>query len=299
MKTQLIINPAAGHGRAKRLIPSVLDLLHQRIGPFETRFTTGPKDAIRFAQRAVQEGTERLLVLGGDGSAFEAVNGVISVTGEEKLSQIKLGFLPVGTGNSFLRDFGVLSPAQAVERIVQGNTRRVDLLRFRAQGTEQLYALNLLGVGFIADVCEITNRRLKLFGASGYIVGTFATLATLKSPPLTLWLDGEERTLPACLLALCNSRCTGGAMQIAPNAQVDDGMIDVMIAKDFGRLELAALFPKIFSGTHITHPKVEILRSKSVKVESEIPRVLMPDGEVIGATPLTCEVVSKVLSLLV
>jgi diacylglycerol kinase (ATP) len=298
VKTRLIINPVSGHGKARRAVPTVLEQLQKNIGNFEVRFTEKPTDGIRLAKEAAQEQVERLLVLGGDGTAFEVLNGLVEVIGEEKLHTIKLGFIPVGTGNSFLRDFDILHPSQAIERITRNITRRVDVLRFQAQGAPTSYALNLLGVGFIADVCDITNKRFKALGANGYIVGTFATLASLQSPVTTIWLDGVAQTTPACLVTLSNSRCTGGNMQIAPDAKVDDGLMDVMIAKDFGRFELGRLFPKIFSGTHTTHPKVELRRAKKVQIESQATRVIMPDGEILGTTPLTCEIVPGAISLL-
>jgi diacylglycerol kinase (ATP) len=279
-------------------VPSVLAALQKNIGAFEVRFTERPQDGIRLAREAVAARVERLLVMGGDGTAFEVVNGLVAELGEDKLHQIPLGLLPVGTGNSFLRDFEILHPSQAIERITRNATRRVDVLRFQAQGAATAYSLNILGVGFIADVCNVTNQRFKALGANGYIVGTFATLAGLQSPLTTIWLDGVAQTTPACLVTLSNSRCTGGNMQIAPNAKVDDGLLEVMIAKDFSRLELARLFPKIFSGTHITHLKVEMRRAKKVQIESQTTRVVMPDGEILGTTPLTCEVLPGALSLL-
>jgi diacylglycerol kinase (ATP) len=298
VKTRLVINPVSGHGNARRAVPAVLAELQKRIGSFEVRFTERPKDGIRLAREAAQEQVARLLVLGGDGTTFEVVNGLVEMLGEDRLHQIQLGLIPVGTGNSFLRDFDLLHPTQAIERITQNVCRRVDVMRFQAAGAPVAYSLNILGVGFIADVCDITNKRFKGLGANGYIVGTFATLAGLQSPLTTIWLDGEAQTTPACLVTLSNSRCTGGDMQIAPNAKVDDGLIEVMIAKDFGRLELAMLFPKIFSGAHLTHPKIEMRRAKKIQIESQTTRVVMPDGEILGTTPLTCEILPGALSLL-
>ncbi len=276
----------------------VLSQLQKQLGTFDVRFTKAPRDATKLASQAMEDGVKRLLVLGGVGTAFEAANGLFASLGEERAHEISLGLIPVGTGNSFLRDFGVTKPEQAIERIARNETRRVDVIRFQAEGAPTLYALNLLGVGFIADVCDVTNKKYKSLGAQGYTAGTLATLKDLTSPLTTLWVDGVAQTTPACLISLSNSRCTGGTMQIAPSAKVDDGMLDLMIAKDFGRLELLRLFPKIFSGTHTTHPKIETRRAKKVQIESQSVRVVMPDGEVIGTTPLQCEVVPGALSLL-
>lgn len=295
MSDWLIINPAAGGGKARQRAPEVVEALQAR-GPLTVRETQGPQDATRFATEAALTGATRLYVLGGDGTAHEAVNGVIKGLKEERAHQLPLAFLPVGTGNSFVRDLGYSTLDEAMRRTDAGRERRVDVLRYHAIEAKG-YSLNLLGVGFIAEVCDLTNRWLKPLGPAGYGVGVFAQLATLATPLITVRIDGVQHIGPSCMVAVCNSRYTGGAMKIAPDAKIDDGLLDVILVGGLDRTELMMLFPRIFLGSHTRHPKVKTFRAKRVEIEGLRPRLLMPDGEVMGRTPLSCEVLPGALTV--
>lgn len=275
----------------------MLALLQQGGKEVELLRTERPGHATLLARRAVEAGATELLVAGGDGTAFEALNGLLLAKGEANAHQVGLGLIPLGTGNSFLRDVDVDSAEAAVDRILRGVDRRVDVVRFDAGG-ETGWSINILGVGFIADVCALANRRFKWMGAAAYVAGTAGELASLAPRKLKLTCDGRVYEKEFCSLCLCNSQYTGGTMRMAPEAAIDDGELDVVLVGAMGRFELARTFPKLYSGTHGQNPKVQMWRAKSVEVACEPPGVVMPDGEILGTTPLRCEVVPRVVRLL-
>jgi YegS/Rv2252/BmrU family lipid kinase len=291
----LIVNPAAGDGRAGRNARQVVETLQAR-GPLEIRETRGPKDATQFAQEAARANASRLFVLGGDGTVFEAVNGLIKRLGEANAHQVPLGILPVGAGNSLVRDLGYTSLEEGLEHAARGDTRRVDVLKYHAIDARG-YSLNLLGVGYLAEVADFSSRYLRGLGMAGYGLGALAKLLTLSAPPITVRLDGVQRTEPACMVVVCNSRYTAGAVKIAPQAQIDDGLADVILVGNFERIEFVRALPALFLGTHLGHPKVKVFRARRIEVEGLRPRLLMPDGEVMGRTPLSCEVVPRAITL--
>lgn len=243
-------------------------------------------------------GARNLLAAGGDGTAFEVVNGLLQATGEEGAAQVGLGLVPLGTGNSFLRDLGVADLPAALAKLGTGEGRRVDVMRFSAGG-QRGWALNLLGVGFIADVCALANRRFKGLGGSAYALATVGELASLAPRRLQLEVDGRALAEESfCSLSVCNSQFTGGTMRMAPLARVDDGELDVVVVGAMGRLELLRTFPKLYSGEHLRHPRVRTFRARQVRISCEPKSAVMPDGEVLGATPLSCQVVPGALRLL-
>jgi YegS/Rv2252/BmrU family lipid kinase len=266
-----IVNPAAGGGRSGKRAPSALARLRERGLRIDTRFTDKPRDAVDLAKRELDRGVRRFLCVGGDGTTHEVLNGALPTAGSDRVT---VAMLPLGTGNSFLRDFGITSAEEATRRIERGHTRAVDALRIvHADG--ELYAFNLLGLGFAARAGALTNRRYKPLGTAGYIAAVVQStieLATDAYPFSTDRAPRDER--PAILLSFSNSRATGGGMQMAPRAETDDGELDVIRIGPMPRGRFLSSFPSIFAGTHVHKEGVEQTRAKLVDFErSEERRV--------------------------
>jgi YegS/Rv2252/BmrU family lipid kinase len=274
-----IANPAAGGGRCGKQLDATLKSLEAEGHTFNVHLTRAAGDGVALAREGFAAGARRFLAVGGDGTSYEVVNGLFPealASGERPV----LASLPLGTGNSFLRDFGIDSAPKAVAALRAGQRRPVDVVRCdHADG--QLFFINLLSTGFSATVGELTNRRFKPFGPAGYILAVVASLAKLQHPVLPLRADaGALDGRPATLLSFSNSRFTGGTMQMAPLADTGDGQLDIIRIGAISPLQLLRAFPKIFQGTHVRLPFVEQQRARAVEFSGEQPVDVMVDGEI-------------------
>jgi diacylglycerol kinase (ATP) len=293
-----IVNPAAGGGRSAKLAGAELARLKTKGLRVDVIASTGPGHIAELAGEAYAQGYRRFLAVGGDGTAHEIVNGVFS---HQKTTQrIELGFLPLGTGNSFLRDFSEGGVGDSLDALENGRKRRVDLMRL-SHATGTIYSLNLLSVGFTADVGAITNRIFKSFGDLGYLLGVFVKVAQLNRRGFKMRVDDEldwdERR---CLfLTFNNSKYTGGTMLIAPQADPSDGYIEYVRWGPIGRLGLLKMLPRLYDGTHIHHPLASHRPVKKVEFALDGPVDVMVDGEIVTVDCKTLEILPGVLDVYV
>jgi diacylglycerol kinase (ATP) len=251
----------------------------------EVAETQSAGDATRIAREAYRQGRRRFIAVGGDGTSYEVVNGFFpeASAGERPT----LGFLPLGTGNSFLRDFSDRGVEHAIDELIAGKTQPCDVLRLRHRGGV-IHYINLLSVGFPADVATLRARRYSGQGELGYVISIFLGLARLQRRPFPVRLEGEtEFDQRRCLfLTFNNSKYTGGTMMIAPKATVNSGLIECVRWGPIGRLGLIRNLPKLYDGTHIEHPLAERQAVKRVEFDLAGPVDVMVDGEVLT---LHCE----------
>jgi diacylglycerol kinase (ATP) len=279
-----IVNPAAGGGRSSKLLAPALERL--RAGGVEVKvaLTKKPGDATETARSAYERGIRNFIAVGGDGTAYEVVNGLFpqaSLPQASAETKPTLAFLPLGTGNSFLRDFSDRGIEHAIEAILAKRTRPVDVLRLRHRAGV-LHYINLLSMGFSADVATLRARRFSNWGELGYITSIFLTLARFNRRPFPIRVVGEEGfDARRCLfLTFSNSKFTGGTMMIAPNAQVDDGFVEYVRWGPIGRLGLIRNLPTLYDGTHVKHPMAERKAVRRVEFNLDAPVDVMVDGEV-------------------
>lgn len=275
-----IVNPAAGGGRSAQRAGAELGRLKEKGLRIDVIASTGPAHASELASEAYEQGYRRFLAVGGDGTAHEIINGIFRR--EPPAGHVELGFLPLGTGNSFLRDFTHSGAESSLEALWAGRKRRVDLLRLRhAAGT--IYSFNLLSVGFTADVGAITNRVFKPFGHLGYLLGVFVKVVQLNRRAFKLRCDDDrEWDERRCLfLSFSNSKYTGGTMLIAPQADPSDGLIEFVRWGPIGRLGLLKMLPRLYDGTHIEHPLASRRAVKRVEFALDAPVDVMIDGEIL------------------
>jgi diacylglycerol kinase (ATP) len=300
MTTLLIVNPAAGHGRGWKCYERLAPRLKAEIPGLAVRISEYPGHAVALGREAAAAGVERLICLGGDGTPFEVVNGLYA--GGRPAARPALGLIPAGTGNSFVRDFEVATPDQALDRILAGRRRPVDLIAFEYEGGSgpvRRYALNILGVGLIADILQLTNERLKFLGAAGYSLAVLLRLARGMDNRIEIETDGRGRTVLNSALVVSNSKYTGGTMKIAPAADAADGRADLVLFNGVNRREIVSIFRGVFSGRHAAHPKVEMVPAARITVTGTPPLRVMADGELLGTTPLRLEVLPGELTLLI
>jgi len=274
-----IVNPAAGGGRSRKMLAPALERLRAGGVAVDVAETQDVGDATRIARDAYGRGRRRFIAVGGDGTSYEVVNGLFPDGVGERPT---LGFLPLGTGNSFLRDFSDRGVEHAIESLVAGQTQSCDVLRLRhREGV--IHYINLLSVGFPADVATLRARRFSRQGELGYVISIFLGLARLHRRPFPVRVDGaSEFDRRRCLfLTFNNSKFTGGTMMIAPKAQVNSGLIEYVRWGAIGRLGLMRNLPKLYDGTHIEHPLAECKAVKRVEFDLDTPVDVMVDGEVL------------------
>jgi diacylglycerol kinase (ATP) len=293
-----IVNPAAGGGRTAKLAGVQLARLRKSGLRVDVIASTGPGHAVQLAHEAYEQGYRRFLAVGGDGTAHEILNGIFGR--ETHTERIELGFLPLGTGNSFLRDFAKNGAENSIEALLTGRKRRVDLLRLR-HATGTIYSFNLLSVGFTADVGALSNRIFKPFGHLGYLLGVFVRVVQLKRRGFRMRADADrDWDDRRCLfLTFNNSKYTGGTMMIAPQADPTDGLIEYVRWGPIGRLGLLKMLPRLYDGTHTDHPLAERRAVKHVEFALDAPVDVMIDGEIVTLECQTLDILPGVMDVYV
>jgi diacylglycerol kinase (ATP) len=283
----LLTNPTAGKGKAGQIRDLALTRL--RAAGLVVRNLQGRDvdEAADLAQQCVADGVDALVVCGGDGMVHLAVQAVAT-------TPTALGIIPAGTGNDVARYFDLprKDPLAAADRVISGTTRTVDLARSGSR-----YFVTVLAAGFDAVVNERANRMTWPRGQMRYNLATLAELRVFEPLPYTLQIDGEQLTLDAMLVAVGNGPSFGGGLRITEGAVLDDGMLDVVIIKPMSKAGLIRTYPKLFKGTHVTHPQYEHHLAKSVTVAA--PGIVSyADGERFGPLPLTIECAPGALTVL-
>jgi diacylglycerol kinase (ATP) len=294
-----VVNPAAGGGRCGKLAARALNRLRAAGLQIEVRETRAPGEATVLAHSAYAKGFRNFIAVGGDGTGFEIVNGLFP----ESLTKGRaaLGFLPLGTGNSFLRDFlenGTDLAELGARGILDHRRRACDVIRLDHAGGSIFY-INTLNMGFAADVATLTNRRLKFLGEPGYLVGVLVSLARLRRRPFPLRADGERDDRRSLFVAFSNSKFTGGKMMIAPHAAINSGSIEYVHWGPIGRAGLLRNLPTLFTGSHIRHPMAS--RRTATRIEFDLPNPVdvVVDGEVLTLEAESLEVLAGALDVMV
>jgi diacylglycerol kinase (ATP) len=275
-----IVNPAAGGGRSAKLAGPAIARVREKRLPIDVFASTGKGHSAHLAREAYDQGYRRFLAVGGDGTGHEILNGIFA--GRQKVERVALGFLPLGTGNSFLRDFTKDGAEASLQALMERRTRPVDLIRL-THAAGEVYSFNLLSIGFTADVAALTNRVFKPFGSLGYLLGVFVRVIQLRRRSFALRCDDdpqwdERRSL---FLTFNNSKYTGGKMLIAPHADPTDGLIEFVRWGPIGRLGLLRMLPRLYDGTHIDHPLAARRAVRHVEFNVPEPVDVMIDGEVL------------------
>lgn len=282
-----IINPAAGGGRCRTLVAPALARLRSAGIEIDTAETNAAGQATQIARDAYSRGMRKFIAVGGDGTSYEIVNGLLpGDTSGDDGQTATLGFLPLGTGNSFLRDFGDPQAADrglehAMLAITERRSRACDVFRLTHKDGE-LYFINLLSVGFAADVAMLRHRRFLRMGHAGYLLAILVSLGRLKRRPFPVRVDGrgEFDSRRSLFLTFNNSKYTGGTMMIAPDAATDDGLIEYVRWGPIGRLRLIWNLSTLYDGTHTKHPLAERHAARQIEFQLDGPVDLMVDGEV-------------------
>jgi YegS/Rv2252/BmrU family lipid kinase len=290
------VNPAAGGGKTRKLLGPALERLRAGGIEVDTVETNAAGQATSIAREAFRRGIRNFIAVGGDGTSYEIVNGLFPEA--EANGPPTLGFLPLGTGNSFLRDFSDRGVEHAIESLLADRIRACDVLRMRHRsGT--IYYINLLSMGFSADVATLRARRFSDWGELGYFTSIFLTLTRFNRRPFPVRVEGQDAFDDRrCLfVTFNNSKFTGGTMMIAPKAEVNDGLIEYVRWGPIGRLGLIRNLPGLYDGTHIEHPLAERKSVPKIEFKLDGPVDVMVDGEVLSLHCEELDVLPKALNV--
>jgi diacylglycerol kinase (ATP) len=289
-KTCIILNPSAG--KARDLDDIVARLA--RLPNAEIRPTTKPGSAARFARTALRNGRELIVAAGGDGTLNEVVNGIGENSGD-----VRVGLIPLGTGNDFGRSIGVPPDVDtAIDLIRAGDTRAVDLVRVTSD--EVRYFVNVSAGGFSGLVDEkLTPEMKKTWGPLAYLRSAAAALPELRAYRTTLAFDNDESLmLELYNVVVANGRYVAGGMLIAPEAAVDDGLLDVILIPKRPATELALVVAQIALGAHLSSEAIVYRRTAKLTVNSKPGMWFNVDGELVGNEPARFEIAPRALSFI-
>jgi YegS/Rv2252/BmrU family lipid kinase len=281
----LIVNPTAGAGRAAKLLGAVEAELRGRGLRFRVERTTSMEHARECSRRAAQAG-EIVAAMGGDG-----LTG--AVAGELRDGAGVLAVLPGGRGNDFARKLGIPADPVAACALLDGGERRVDL----ADVGGRTY-LGILSAGLDSDANRLANETTLPLGTAVYAYAALRALASWKPARWSVTIDGDTREFDGYSVAVSNSGVYGSGMYLVPDAELDDGLLDVVLADAIPKRRYLASLPKVFKGTHLEEPGLHVLRGRSVSFHADRPFTAYADGDPIAELPATVDVVPRTLRVL-
>jgi len=307
MKPFVVLNPNAGRGRVRRAWPGLAGQLRSILGPFELATTSARGDAIRLVQRAVADGTSCVIAVGGDGTISEAVNGMCNGA-DPPAGDVTLGAIACGTGNDLARMFGVgAGPDASLARLAEKRRRRIDLGRidFVDHGGHKAsrWFVNIASFGLSGAVNDAVSRaRLTrmLGGRAAFFIHSWREMRRFVGRRVLLQPDdGEPIEEFISMVAVANCRYFAGGMKIAPHADPADGRLEIVVLRQNPRVRMTEM-RLVYSGAHLSHPAVRVMRGRSLSVRPTDGRAVLldVDGELPGRLPATFSVVPDALTLL-
>ncbi|MCZ7588605.1 MAG: diacylglycerol kinase family lipid kinase [Gaiella sp.] len=297
-KCVFLVNPASANGSTGRRWPELARRAAAAGLEGDTLFSERPGHLAELARKAALGGAGLLVVVGGDGSVHEVANGLVGLAGQPDVALV-----PRGTGWDFSRTFGISRTIdEAVRVALEGDVRTIDLGRvsYRAwDGTDATaHFANVASAGMSGAIAKRANETTKaLGGRASYLWAIFAVFSGWQASEIELSVDGERRSGRMFDVVVANGRFFGGGLRICPDAKPDDALFDVLTIGNVTKRDLVLTVPKIYRGTHLPHPKAELLRGTTVSVTSDTPLPIELDGEQPGTTPVTFDVVPQALRL--
>lgn len=290
-----IVNPASARGTTFGVWSRLRQQLSALGIAFDEQLTSGPGDATEIASEAFRRGVERVIAVGGDGTLSEIVNGYFDEQGRAFNGEASIGLLPSGTGSDFRRSLGMTHYSRSLSNLFNAEARPVDVARadfqdFNAERAKRFF-INVASFGLGGDVSASVNRWRNslprwIGGRARFSAAALAALGRYKNVRVSMLLDDErEIQISSNLIVVANGKFAGGGMMLAPDAELDDGLLDVIVTDEATRWDVIRELPRIQRGGHLKNPKVTALRARRVSIKSEEPMAVDLDGETVGYTP--------------
>jgi diacylglycerol kinase (ATP) len=298
-RTVFLVNPASDNGSTARRWPDIARRAAEAGLRGDALISEWPGHLAELAPEAVREGATELIVVGGDGTVHEVVDGLLRAG---LGSSAELGILPLGTGRDFAHSLRIPRRLDtAIEVARRGRVRTIDAGRATyttEDGEATAFFANFAGAGISGAIARRANQTTKALGGRlSFLWATIVVFSRWQPADMTIAIDGERREARLLEALAMNGDYTAGGMWVAPEATPDDGGFDVVLIGDFSKAEFMTTFPKIYRGTHVSHPKVEIVRARELRVDAPSLLPIVLDGEQPGTTPVRFELVPQALRL--
>lgn len=307
LKPQIIINPESDRGRTGKRWQSIKEALSTFFKEYKYEFTEKPSHATEISRSAIKEGAELIVGVGGDGTMNEIANGFF----ENKTlinPETSLGIVPSGTGSDFSRSLNIPTNLKnAMEIITEAPVSRIDTGRVKYQSHEgedkERFFLNITDFGIGGEVVHRMTLKQARKNSSSYLKSLVSTFIHYKNKKLRIKIDGQELPVDEYMVgAVANGRIFGKGMKIAPEAKLDDGFFDVVLVKGMKVLEFCRNVWRIYSGTHLSHPKIDLIRGRHIEVfpdaEEEQDVLIEVDGEQVGKVPVSFDIFPSTFSVI-
>ena len=297
---RLIVNPVAGNGRIRSLLPQLATALREGGLEFDVATTTAIEHTGELARIALTDGVRYLIAVGGDGTVHHVVNGMFAER-TPIADDAVLGVCATGTGSDFVRNFGLDRPIEVIARhLLSPHTMQIDVgvaqyVDFNGDRAESLFA-NIAEVGYGAEVVRRANRLPRRLGRVRYLLAAWASMARMPRATADIAVDFTKRTLPLVELVAANGQFFGGGMKVAPRAIPQDGRLSVL-AFTGNRSQVFLLTTKLYAGEHLPHPEIVEYQSSTCTVSPDQPLLVEADGELLGTTPARFSMLKRVLRL--
>jgi diacylglycerol kinase (ATP) len=298
-RAKVIVNPAAGARSTRQRWPDIQRILKKVGLLFDFQFTEGTGHAIEIARDAAGDGYRYLVAVGGDGTVHEVANGILQSGGA---STTTMGIISTGTGGDFVRSLGAPRDyVPACSAVADPHPARIDIgeVEYTSKGqTARRFFVNGAGMGFDAAVVASTNSFPKYLGGTiPYVAGMLRALAGYRNKSISLQTESMTEKMRVVTVVVTNGAYFGGGMHIAPSASLHDGKLDIVVVRDMGKLSLLRAFPKVYKGTHTTHPKVFMDTAAEIRIDTAERVLVHADGELVGEGPASFRVIPLALSV--
>jgi len=301
LKTQVIVNPESNQGRTKKRWKRIKEVLKSFLKEFKYEFTEKPLQAVEISRSAIKEGIELIVGVGGDGTINEIANGFFEQ--EKPINpETALGIIPSGTGSDFSKSLHIpLGLRNALRVITQAPSNRIDIgkVTYRNHSASEVerFFLNVSDFGIGGEVVYKMNQERMEKKASSYFKCLVSTFMSYTNKKLNISVDGEELPVDEYMVgAIANGRIFGKGMKVAPEASLDDGMFDLVLVRKMKKLEFFRNVFRIYMGTHLSHPKISLIRGTKIEVapaDMEERILIEVDGEQVGSLPATFEILPQ------
>lgn len=293
-KYYFIINPMSGHKKGHAILESAKKIFEKANVALDIDISTHKNHPYELAKKKNLDDIDAICIAGGDGTFHEVINGMLSRPDQKRLP---LGFIPAGTGNSLMHDMDCLDPIQAVRNIIAHKMGKIDVFEINANG-EKIYSFNILGWGIPVSINTLAEK-MRWIGGQRYNIASIIEVIKNQTRQVKFVIDGKPIEGEYGFFLVCNTKYTGNGMKMAPDAEINDGYLDVLIAKKISRLKLLSLFAKVFSGKHIHDPAIEYYRAKEFSIITSRQDPLIIDGQNVGYTPVHAKLLSKQLEIFI
>ena len=277
----LIVNPESGSKKGQQIFERIKVIFEAAKIDIEAGITQHKNHPYEMARTIELDGIDAICAIGGDGTFHEVINGMLD---RDDGKRVAIGFIPGGTGNSLMHDFDCLDPMQAAHNIVANRKAKMDIMELNANG-QRIYSFNIVGWGMPSSI-NLLAEKMRWVGGQRYNLASVYEVMRNPSIKVQFIIDGQKIEGAYSLFLASNTMFTGNGMKMMPQARIDDGYIDIILAKKTKRLKLLSLFARVFNGTHIGDPTLEIHRAKEFSILTANNDPLNIDGQNVGFSPL-------------